>query len=634
MTRQELIHLQAYGYRSDARDLLGSVAFGMCRELGIPCEKLGIDTTEEAFKAIEDKIGLRGSDVVRLIGSHGTKAVDGIARLAVKAHKEGRKVRDTELEDLRSAPVKSKKPKETKAEAKPAEKKATSPKKPAEPKKEEAVKKAEPASKKVPKEKPKPAEPEIKPKSEAEEPPKKEAAVEKPSKPPRAELADKYADVKLFSDSTVKKVALSDGFSINGTDFTKRSGDDGSEYFELSGEHKGSASAEDCAKILKGTLKEIPYGETVRIKSPDGGEGVYTVVGKESTGYKAFRDSRGEAYPADKMVGYAAKVHGEITYGDYKPDKGKEPDELSKEPETIKPEETKKVEPVEPKVEPKSEPKDEAPPVYKGTGKWDSGSIREFSGDIDESKFTAERREAVSLYENAKDADAMYRSDTEKLWRSATEGEKDALWRWTAGSGYFARQLRNPDAWETRTYWAASAKEMRDFRRAMDRSITTEDMLVARGQGINLTANQFGVKDELFEQDVETVRRELIGRVAHDNAGLATSLTDSKGDYGKRDIIMKIYCPKGTKAVYAEPFAEYGYHGRLGASASYYKGGHYWDGVSKPSGYSTQMEMIVGGGVNLRCRDVQFDTKTHQWTISYDCVGQDDLYETRWIERK
>jgi hypothetical protein len=78
---------------------------------------------------------------------------------------------------------------------------------------------------------------------------------------------------------------------------------------------------------------------------------------------------------------------------------------------------------------------------------------------------------------------------------------------------------------------------------------------------------------------------------------------------GFSGYIFNIYCPKGTKMMYAEPFSSYG----NGAGLN-------WNGITKQKSFGGEFETIIQRGTTFKV--VKVEKKGSQLFFDLEVVGQ------------
>lgn len=139
----------------------------------------------------------------------------------------------------------------------------------------------------------------------------------------------------------------------------------------------------------------------------------------------------------------------------------------------------------------------------------------------------------------------------------------------------------------------------------INRSSYNFDKWLQRGEGYSGFSGKFGV--DLSGMTVKE-DQSLIGKIGEEKAFL--SCADAKGSGFSGNIIYNIYCPKGTKGLYAEPFSAYGNGGGMS-----------WDGVQAQSSFGYEAEVLLQRGTKFRIAKI---TKSgSQWYVDLDVIGQD-----------
>lgn len=221
-------------------------------------------------------------------------------------------------------------------------------------------------------------------------------------------------------------------------------------------------------------------------------------------------------------------------------------------------------------------------------------------GDDD---FSQERKDAAMWAKDAADADGKLRDKCGQIWRTATQGEKDAAYYYTSGSSYVNEPLRGM------TYYGGKGRnaqvDIDNLTNLINRSSYDFDMWLQRGEGYAGFTGKFGV--DLSGMTVKEAQS-LIGKIGEEKAFL--SCADAKGSGFSGSIIYNIYCPKGTKGLYAEPFSAYG----NGSGMS-------WDGVQSQSSFGYEAEVLLQRGTKFRIAKIT--KQGSQWYVDLDVIGQD-----------
>ena len=221
-----------------------------------------------------------------------------------------------------------------------------------------------------------------------------------------------------------------------------------------------------------------------------------------------------------------------------------------------------------------------------------------FKSNFGEDAYTQERKDAAVWAKTREDADDAFRENTEKVWKSATHDEKVAATAYTKGSGGVNRPLRGYDgSWhnfkgigKVPLNNEGREQHIKDLTNLIDRSISTKDVWVQRGiESTDGIANFLGMSRREFENITSQADADkLIGKICTDDAFVSCGSAKGTGFSG---YILNIYCPKGTKMLYAEPFSYFN-----GDSCSTYS---LWDGVGKYD-LNSELETIIQRGTQFR----------------------------------
>jgi len=200
--------------------------------------------------------------------------------------------------------------------------------------------------------------------------------------------------------------------------------------------------------------------------------------------------------------------------------------------------------------------------------------------------FSDERRTNAFKASEARDADDLLREKSGHIWRGLDDASKDALVGYT-GETYFDINsgLRNG-------YNVSDSirKDTELLTNAISQSVLDRDMYLFRGTSSSAAEKLFGLKSgdlATWSGQIEDLST-LVGTRGIDNGFLSCGTSEGKG-FTSRDVQLKIYCPAGTQALYAEPFSAFG----RGDQRS-------WDGISKQNSFSSENETILQRGCELR----------------------------------
>ena len=216
--------------------------------------------------------------------------------------------------------------------------------------------------------------------------------------------------------------------------------------------------------------------------------------------------------------------------------------------------------------------------------------------------YSQARKDAAMWAKNPEEADKRLRDKCGDIWRIATRGEKDAAYYYTNGSSYVNEPLRGI------TYYGNKGRDASidivNLTNLINKSTYNFDMWVQRGEGIDGFSGKFGVN---LSGVTEKQAQEFIGKIGEEKAFM--SCADAKGKGFSGDIIYNIYCPKGTKGVYCEPFSAFG-NGN----------GRDWDGISKQTSFGYEAEILLQRSTKFRITKITKDNG--QWYVDMEVIGQ------------
>lgn len=224
-------------------------------------------------------------------------------------------------------------------------------------------------------------------------------------------------------------------------------------------------------------------------------------------------------------------------------------------------------------------------------------------------RFSEERKSNALRYgtQDKAVADAIFRPECGDLWRTLTPSEKSAAYSYTSGSGPFNRPLRGYDrSWDNfkgvgnvplnNEY---AGKEIALLTSVIDRSPTSHDMWLGRGVSDSGMAGFLQVSEAFLRSATQDeLTAALVGKVVTDEAFLSCGTVFGAG-FGTN---VRLYVPKGTKALYCEPFSAYSGEGGKswdGKTGATYFGHEFETLLQRKSQYRVAKVTKVGGKVEI-----------------------------------
>lgn len=221
-----------------------------------------------------------------------------------------------------------------------------------------------------------------------------------------------------------------------------------------------------------------------------------------------------------------------------------------------------------------------------------------------ENMFSQQRKDAAKWFKGAaseRNADAYFRGNSGKLWRAADDATKRAAYDYTAGSESYNRPLRGyRGGWndyvgpgKVDLDYDGAGEKIKLLEKFIDKSTYADDVWLQRGLDDRGLARFLKIDESELHGDVMSLRSKVVNKVFVDEGFLSCGSVKGGGFWGN---IQKVYCPTGTKMVYAEPWS---YH----SGATYSKLD--WDGIEQQVNFSTEIETIIQRGTTYRITKIE-----------------------------
>lgn len=201
------------------------------------------------------------------------------------------------------------------------------------------------------------------------------------------------------------------------------------------------------------------------------------------------------------------------------------------------------------------------------------------------------------------EADKKLRPIVSKHWIAASEVEKNAAYNYTYHPYYINEPLRGA------IYSGPVKNSVRDIN-AMTKFVSKgeapENMWLQRGVDINAMEGMLG--KSLVEN------KNFLSKLANSQIvekGFASCGTSKFSGFYEKRVILNIYCPKGTRMMYCEPFSEYG----AGSGIN-------WDGVLKQESFSEEFETVLLRGTKFNILKVEYDSDLDKYYFDVEVIGQ------------
>jgi uncharacterized protein with gpF-like domain len=224
--------------------------------------------------------------------------------------------------------------------------------------------------------------------------------------------------------------------------------------------------------------------------------------------------------------------------------------------------------------------------------------------------FAQDRKDTALWAKNPKAADGALRDVCGEVWKKATQAERLAIYKYTQGSGGFNRPLRGYDgswhnfkgAGKVLLNNEGTGTAIKDMTKLINRSKYDFDMWLQRGLSSSDGAAAFlGIsEDNLRHWSQSEFQKNLVNKEVERTDDGFVSCGSSKGK-GFSGYIFNIFCPKGTKMMYAEPFSHYGDGDKLHWDSV----SKHLDGISRQSNFGYEDETIIQRGTTFRVIKVE-----------------------------
>lgn len=237
--------------------------------------------------------------------------------------------------------------------------------------------------------------------------------------------------------------------------------------------------------------------------------------------------------------------------------------------------------------------------------------------------FSKARKDAAHWFKGAdakERADGVLRAKAGEVWQKAKQTWKKAAYQYTEGSGKFNRPLRGYEgaSWSKWNFkgvgnvdlnYEGAGAAIKNLTKMIDQSSYDFDIWLQRGVSKDGAAAFLGVTDDMLRSDsVEDLRKAIVGTPVTDHAFFSCAGAKGTG-FSSSDVVFNVYCPEGTKMLYAEPFSSYSGDGGL-----------HWDGKSGQMFFGSEFEVIIQRGTQYVPTKVEYSGG--KWFIDLDVHEQ------------
>lgn len=254
-----------------------------------------------------------------------------------------------------------------------------------------------------------------------------------------------------------------------------------------------------------------------------------------------------------------------------------------------------------------------------------TNAMQQANGPFDPDAYSRLRKDAALWAKSGREADDALRDRTGEVWRNASNEEKMAIFEYTKSYHKFNEPLRGIE-YGTNRYLgvgntdlnagsARNGKRLNAMTDIIDKCTYDRDMWLQRGTGYGGMDKFFQIDESiLMHGSQKELEGELLGKIVTEYGFMSCGTAKGQGFSGN-PIILNIYAPKGTKAMYVEPFS---YFGRGSKDK--------WDGLSGQSGFGSELETILQQGTQLRITKVE--KSNGRLFVDLEVIGQPQ--QQRW----
>lgn len=210
------------------------------------------------------------------------------------------------------------------------------------------------------------------------------------------------------------------------------------------------------------------------------------------------------------------------------------------------------------------------------------------------------RMDSTKPMQSKQEAYDKYVGETSKAWKTFDDATKQALVSYTGG-GY---ESINSCLRSGTEHW--NPEKIERITKAIDKVELKEDSWLQRGTSIHAVQNLFNHTGEITPENVH----ELIGATGTDKAFTSCGSSFGTG-FTYKDVQLNIFAPKGTKAIYAEPFS------MIGGS----KDKQNWNGTDDVEYVGSENETILQRGTTFQCTNAKFEND--KFCLEVAVLGQE-----------
>ena len=239
--------------------------------------------------------------------------------------------------------------------------------------------------------------------------------------------------------------------------------------------------------------------------------------------------------------------------------------------------------------------------------------------------YTQFRKDNAVWAKSGQQADDILREASGEVWRNAKSAERSAIYDYTQsyhkyneplrGIEYGSNAYKGVGKTDLNAGYQNNGKRLNAMTDILEKSALPQDQWFQRGCNYNGMDKFFACSDDLLRYGTqEELEQALLGKTVTEYGFM--SMGSAKGQGFSGNILMNIYAPEGTKAMYVEPFSAFG-HGS----------GKSWDGISKQGSFGGELETILQQNTDFRITKVERKSGTLYFDL--EIIAQNE--PQRWI---
>lgn len=273
---------------------------------------------------------------------------------------------------------------------------------------------------------------------------------------------------------------------------------------------------------------------------------------------------------------------------------------------------------------------------------------------LDDDKWSAERKAAAKIFSDRNNADKYYRKILDEQWKDFDEWQQYSVWEYTQNSNPMNKSLSGyVDSWSrssfkglgkapwnyennwrtfsTKTFEKKFAtnghktyeKVISKLTQTIDKCDFKDDVWLVRGSDSSGLAGllegelfSFDEAKKLIDGNIDDFKQAVEGQIFTNHAFTSTGIASGTGFSG--NIKYKIYAPKGTKGIYAEPQSYFG---------NTINGEHLYKVGKSYSSVGSEAEIIIQRGTSYRITKVT-ETSYGNIEIEMEVVEQPNYFNS------